>query len=157
MVIYVCILRQNNSSRLLFVNNDENWVLSCRWHHSLPKSHCLFRFTQVYWESSGFSSWLSRNIENPFTTFVWSLKAANLFQPLEFFISYTLPQVETIRDTYMVVSGLPKTNEGRHIVEICNMALRLMDEASRFKIRHRPTSQLTLRIGIHTGPCAAGE
>ena len=32
-------------------------------------------------------------------------------------------QVETIGDAYMVVSGLPKPNEGRHIVEICSMAL----------------------------------
>ena len=66
-------------------------------------------------------------------------------------------QVETIGDAYMVVSGLPKPNEGRHIVEICNMALNLLDEVSRFKIRHRPDEKLNLRIGIHTGPCAAGE
>jgi len=32
-------------------------------------------------------------------------------------------QVETIGDAYMVVSGLPKPNEGRHIVEVCNMVL----------------------------------
>jgi len=31
-------------------------------------------------------------------------------------------QVETIGDAYVVVSGLPKPNEGRHIVEICSMA-----------------------------------
>jgi len=31
-------------------------------------------------------------------------------------------QVETIGDAYMVVSGLPKPNAGRHIVEICSMA-----------------------------------
>jgi len=56
----------------------------------------------------------------------------------------------------MVVSGLPKPNEGRHIVEICNMALDLLDQVSRFTIRHRPDETLKLRIGIHTGPCAAG-
>jgi len=65
-------------------------------------------------------------------------------------------QVETIGDAYMVVSGLPNPNEGRHIVEICNMALELLKEMSQFKIRHRPDEQLKLRIGIHTGPCAAG-
>jgi hypothetical protein len=65
--------------------------------------------------------------------------------------------VETIGDAYMVVSGLPKTNGGRHIVEICDMALDLLDEVSRFKIRHRPYEKLMLRIGIHTGPCAAGH
>jgi len=57
----------------------------------------------------------------------------------------------------MVVSGLPKPNEGRHIVEICSMALDLLDQVKRFKIRHRPDDTLKLRIGIHTGPCAAGQ
>ena len=77
----------------------------------------------------------------------------------------------------MVVSGLPKPNEGRHIVEICNMALDLLglklswrintdicsmaldllDQVSLFTIRHRPDETLKLRIGIHSGPCAAGD
>ena len=57
----------------------------------------------------------------------------------------------------MVVSGLPKRNEGRHIVEICSMALDLLNQVSRFKVRHRPYETLKLRIGIHTGPCAAGQ
>jgi len=65
-------------------------------------------------------------------------------------------QVETIGDAYMVVSGLPQPNAGRHIVEICNMALDLLDLVSRFTIRHRPDDMLKLRIGIHTGSCAAG-
>jgi len=56
----------------------------------------------------------------------------------------------------MVVSGLPKLNDGQHIVEICNMALSLLDKVSSFTIRHRPDEMLKLRIGIHTGPCAAG-
>jgi len=57
----------------------------------------------------------------------------------------------------MVVSGLPKPNAGRHIVEICNMALDLLYQVFRFTIRHRPDETLKLRIGIHTGPCAAGQ
>jgi len=36
------------------------------------------------------------------------------------------------------------------------MALDLMDQVLRFTIRHRPEETLKLRIGIHTGPCAAG-
>jgi len=66
-------------------------------------------------------------------------------------------KVETIGDAYMVVSGLPEPNNGRHIAEICNMALGLLDLVSHFKIRHRPDDMLKLRIGIHTGPCAAGR
>jgi len=37
------------------------------------------------------------------------------------------------------------------------MALDLLDQVSRFMIRHRPDETLRLRIGIHTGPCAAGQ
>ena len=66
-------------------------------------------------------------------------------------------QVETIGDAYVVVSGLPEPNAGRHVAEICNMALDLLDQVSRFTIRHRPEETLKLRIGIHTGPCAAGK
>ena len=66
-------------------------------------------------------------------------------------------QVETIGDAYMVVSGLPMPNEGRHVTEICNMALDLLDEVASFRIRHRPETHLQLRIGVHTGPCAAGK
>lgn len=57
----------------------------------------------------------------------------------------------------MVVSGLPRPNGGRHIVEICDMAMELLSEVSRFKMRHRPNDRLKLRIGIHSGPCAAGQ
>ncbi|ESO05557.1 hypothetical protein HELRODRAFT_77547 [Helobdella robusta] len=64
-------------------------------------------------------------------------------------------KVETIGDSYMVVSGLPQVTE-RHVVEICNMALDLLGIVKTFKIRHRPEMTLMLRIGIHSGSCAAG-
>ena len=64
-------------------------------------------------------------------------------------------QVETIGDAYMVVSGLPQVNN-QHVVEICNMALDLLSIVQTSKIRHRPEMMLMLRIGIHSGPCAAG-
>ena len=37
------------------------------------------------------------------------------------------------------------------------MAFDLLDQVSHFTIRHRPDETLKLRIGIHTGPCAAGQ
>jgi len=66
-------------------------------------------------------------------------------------------KVETIGDAYMVVSGAPRANGSRHIVEISNMALDLLNKVAEFKIRHKPNTVLKLRIGIHTGPCAAGQ
>ena len=108
-------------------------------------------------------------------------------------IIFVCCQVETIGDAYMVVSGLPKPNAGRHVVEICSviyllkknvikdiikkyftypdvicnvyfnavveicsMALDLLNQVSRFTIRHRPEETIKLRIGIHSGPCASG-
>ncbi len=66
-------------------------------------------------------------------------------------------KVETIGDAYMVVSGLPRRNHGRHGYEIANMSLELIRDVQHFTIRHAPENALKLRIGIHTGPCAAGN
>ena len=56
----------------------------------------------------------------------------------------------------MVVSGLPVPNNGRHVCEIADMALDLLEGIKHFKIRHMLDRSLQLRIGLHTGPCAAG-
>ncbi|XP_070179554.1 atrial natriuretic peptide receptor 2-like [Littorina saxatilis] len=65
-------------------------------------------------------------------------------------------KVETIGDAYMVVSGVPERNENRHVSEIANVALDFLSSIGSFRVVHRPGMQLSLRIGIHTGPCAAG-
>ena len=65
-------------------------------------------------------------------------------------------KVETIGDAYMVASGLPTRNGERHAAEIANMAIDLLSATMTFRIRHRPEHKLRLRIGIHTGFCAAG-
>lgn len=64
-------------------------------------------------------------------------------------------KVETIGDSYMVVSGLPNRN-GLHAREIANMSLDLLSDMCYFRIKHLPEKQLQLRIGIHSGPCVAG-
>ena len=56
----------------------------------------------------------------------------------------------------MCVSGVPERNGDRHAAEIANMALDLLVATGAFKIRHKHGVRLQLRIGLHTGPCAAG-
>ncbi|KAG9465536.1 hypothetical protein GDO78_018130 [Eleutherodactylus coqui] len=70
--------------------------------------------------------------------------------------NFDVYKVETIGDAYMVVSGLPVRNGKLHAREIARMSLALLDTVKTFRIRHRPNTQLRLRIGIHTGPVCAG-
>ena len=56
----------------------------------------------------------------------------------------------------MVASGLPLRNDKRHVGEIASLALHLLKSVTNLKIRHKPTETLQLRIGVHSGPCAAG-
>lgn len=65
-------------------------------------------------------------------------------------------KVETIGDAYMVSSGIPRRNGKRHSGEIANMALDLLSAVTSFRVRHKPEEKLQLRIGLHTGHCAAG-
>ncbi|NWU68953.1 GUC2C protein, partial [Pterocles burchelli] len=65
-------------------------------------------------------------------------------------------KVETIGDAYMVVSGLPNRNGNRHAVDICMMALDILSFMGSFELRHLPGLPVWIRIGIHSGPCAAG-
>ncbi|GAB6027920.1 hypothetical protein CHUAL_002135 [Chamberlinius hualienensis] len=70
--------------------------------------------------------------------------------------TFDVYKVETIGDAYMVVSGLPVRNGNRHASEIAQMALTILDTIRKFCIRHLQNEKLMLRIGIHSGPCAAG-
>ena len=50
----------------------------------------------------------------------------------------------------MVVGGLP-VRIPDHADQIATMALDLLHQSGRFKIRHLPYTPLRLRIGLHTG------
>ncbi|XP_055350798.1 uncharacterized protein LOC129597336 [Paramacrobiotus metropolitanus] len=83
-------------------------------------------------------------------------------------------KVETVRDSYMAVSGIPVRGDNQHVVEICRMAIKLLRVFAGKEARRNSKSQETpittstghpnvghhsplgLRCGIHSGPCAAG-
>uniref|UniRef100_A0AAQ6IG08 Guanylate cyclase n=1 Tax=Anabas testudineus TaxID=64144 RepID=A0AAQ6IG08_ANATE len=65
-------------------------------------------------------------------------------------------KVETIGDAYMVASGLPKRNGNRHALDIAHMALDILSFVGTFELQHMPGIPLWIRIGVHSGPCAAG-
>ncbi|XP_048473290.1 guanylyl cyclase C [Rhincodon typus] len=65
-------------------------------------------------------------------------------------------KVETIGDAYMVASGLPRRNGNRHAVDIARMALDILNFMGSFELPHLPDLPIWIRIGIHSGPCAAG-
>lgn len=69
---------------------------------------------------------------------------------------YDVYKVETIGDSYMVASGLPVKNGGKHVSEIASMALDLLAGSTQFKIPHRKSETLRIRSGAHTGPVVAG-
>jgi class 3 adenylate cyclase len=64
-------------------------------------------------------------------------------------------KVETIGDAYMVVSGLPDRTP-HHAGNIASLAIELLGAVKNFRISHRPSDTLQLRIGVHSGPVVAG-
>lgn len=66
---------------------------------------------------------------------------------------YGLEKIKTIGDAYMVVGGLP-TPSNDHAEAIAEMAIEI--QATIAKVRTKSDRQLSIRIGIHTGPVEAG-
>ncbi|CAG5123598.1 unnamed protein product, partial [Candidula unifasciata] len=68
---------------------------------------------------------------------------------------YKVYKVETIGDAYVVCSGVP-VKVDNHASEIAKMALHIMSCSSDLKVFHRPEHKFHMRIGMHSGPVAAG-
>ncbi|CAJ0605270.1 unnamed protein product [Cylicocyclus nassatus] len=64
-------------------------------------------------------------------------------------------KVETIGDAYMVVSGIPEENGKRHISNIATISLDILDFLTTYRIPHRKSERLIIRVGFHSGPVAA--
>jgi class 3 adenylate cyclase len=64
-----------------------------------------------------------------------------------------LEKIKTIGDAYMVVAGIPQP-VANHAHAIAHMALDMLHTVDDFANQQR--SELTIRIGIHTGPVVAG-
>ncbi|XP_055350586.1 atrial natriuretic peptide receptor 1-like [Paramacrobiotus metropolitanus] len=68
---------------------------------------------------------------------------------------YDVYKVETIKESYLVSSGVPRRNEERHANEICCLVVSMMAAYSTmFALCFNATT--TLRAGIHSGAVAAG-
>ncbi|MBE7440366.1 MAG: adenylate/guanylate cyclase domain-containing protein [Spirochaetales bacterium] len=63
-----------------------------------------------------------------------------------------LEKIKTIGDAYMVAGGLPLPRAD-HLEAICDLALEMLEAVRR---TDAVPLELNLRIGIHTGPVAAG-
>ncbi|GAU91258.1 hypothetical protein RvY_03548-2 [Ramazzottius varieornatus] len=67
---------------------------------------------------------------------------------------FDIYKVETIQDSYMVASGLPTRNGHDHVRQVGSMALQMMKSVEKV---HMPGGGATnMKIGLHTGGCAAG-
>jgi guanylate cyclase len=68
---------------------------------------------------------------------------------------YDVYKVETVGDTYMLVSGVPKANT-THAGELATMALHLLQSIDKFIFEARPEIKIRVRVGINTGQVVAG-
>ena len=68
-------------------------------------------------------------------------------------IKYSLEKIKTIGDCYMLVGGLPKPDKN-HADSVARMALEMLDTIEQ--INTKTDQSLKVRIGMNSGPVAAG-
>ena len=67
--------------------------------------------------------------------------------------NHGLEKIKTIGDAYMVAAGLPQPQEN-HVAAVAAMAVEMQEALAEFNAQTQ--QNITLRIGIHTGPVVAG-
>ncbi|MGC6507340.1 MAG: adenylate/guanylate cyclase domain-containing protein [Myxococcota bacterium] len=67
--------------------------------------------------------------------------------------NYGLEKIKTIGDAYMVAGGVP-TENSEHLNNVLRLAIKMMDIMETHNLFHN--HDLSLRIGIATGPITAG-
>ncbi|OWA53831.1 Guanylyl cyclase GC-E [Hypsibius exemplaris] len=69
---------------------------------------------------------------------------------------YDAYKVETIGDADLIASGIPTPNGTKHATEIAKLSIDMMKAFTGFRLPHRPSESLQVRIGLHSGHCMAG-
>ncbi|KAJ3269689.1 Guanylate cyclase 2G [Terramyces sp. JEL0728] len=69
--------------------------------------------------------------------------------------NYDAYKVETIGDSYMIASGVPKEIEN-HASELAKMAIHLLEVAKGWVYKPNPNIKIRLRMGINSGPVITG-
>ncbi|XP_055346941.1 atrial natriuretic peptide receptor 1-like [Paramacrobiotus metropolitanus] len=70
--------------------------------------------------------------------------------------NFDVYKVETVKDIHLVVSGLPQRNGDTHVFHICDFSLAFLHSVKRTNSIATSQFDTTLRVGINSGPCAAG-
>ena len=63
-------------------------------------------------------------------------------------------KVETIRECYMVASGLPEATDN-HAEQIAHMSCHILLAVQTYQSTSVIDDDIRLKIGIHTGTCSA--